>query len=91
MVAEKLYLPKIRTFLQGKKTYLLLALYVLSNSHELMFAIQQLADSKIDLVTFLSQVQQIVLAFSAMTAKAAIDRNGGKIVQISKEQNQNPK
>jgi hypothetical protein len=82
---EKFYLPKIRKFLQGKKTYLLLAIYILANSQNLLLSVQALMDGQIDLVQFLDSVQNIILAFSGMTLKAGIDRTVKKDGEIKKD------
>jgi hypothetical protein len=73
-IAEKMYLPKIKKFLEGKKTYLILAIYILANSQELLVALQQLTEGQINLVQFLDAVQKLILAFAGMAAKAGINR-----------------
>ncbi len=77
-VADKLYISKIRTKLQGYKTYILLAILVLGYSQDALQAIQAFLDGTIDLTTFIKQLKEVILLFAGMTAKAGIERNKPK-------------
>jgi len=85
-LANRLFLTKIRKTLQGKKTYILLALYALANSQEAVTALQQLSDGQIDLVQFLNHIEQIILAFAGMAAKAGFKRVQLATPEIPKEE-----
>lgn len=73
-VAEKLFLTKARKALQGYKTYILLGIFILSNSQDALVAVQQFIDGSIDLMQLLNQLQVIILALAGVAAKAGIDR-----------------
>jgi len=70
---DKLYMTKVKEWLRGKKTYILMIILILSQSQDAFNLVNQYASDAISLAQLIDGLKVVIGALAGMSLRAGLD------------------